>query len=66
MFTESKNRGLDDVLMLVCDGLKGLPDAVEGVYMALMSLDPTGKGRKRWTMRRKAPRNAFRSAFMGS
>lgn len=27
-----KNRGLDDVLMLVCDGLKGLPEAVETVW----------------------------------
>ncbi|MER5571678.1 transposase [Streptomyces goshikiensis] len=26
--TELKNRGVEDVLMLVCDGLKGLPDAV--------------------------------------
>ncbi|MDQ0962238.1 hypothetical protein QFZ66_006116 [Streptomyces sp. B4I13] len=33
--------------------------------MALMSLDPTGKGRKRWTMRRKAPLNAFHIAFQG-
>ncbi|WP_434600620.1 IS256 family transposase [Streptomyces sp. A5-4] len=186
VFTELKNRGLDDVLMLVCDGLKGLPDAVEAVwprtivqtcvvhllrnsfryaarqdwdkiakalkpvytapnenaaaerfgefqdawgkkypaiiklwesawaefvpflsfdveirkaicstnaiesvnarirkavrarghfpneaaalkcvYMALMSLDPTGKGRKRWTMRWKAPLNAFQIAFEG-
>jgi transposase-like protein len=186
VFTELKNRGLDDVLMLVCDGLKGLPDAVETVwprtivqtcvvhllrnsfryaarqdwdkvakalkpvytassedaaterflefqeawgrkypaiiklwenawaefvpflsfdveirkvicstnaiesvnarirkavrarghfpneaaalkcvYMALMSLDPTGKGRKRWTMRWKAPLNAFQIAFEG-
>jgi transposase-like protein len=32
VFTELKNRGLDDVLMLVCDGLKGLPDAVETVW----------------------------------
>nr|WP_255310823.1 transposase [Streptomyces viridosporus] len=31
MFTELKNRGIDDVLMLVCDGLKGLPDAVEAL-----------------------------------
>lgn len=31
MFTALKNRGLDDVLMLVCDGLKGLPEAVEAV-----------------------------------
>ncbi|NJP45167.1 IS256 family transposase [Actinacidiphila epipremni] len=186
VFTELKNRGLDDVLMLVCDGLKGLPDAVEAVwprtivqtcivhllrnsfryasradwdkiakalkpvyqapnesaaaerfsefrdawgkkypavislwenawaefvpflsfdveirtvicstnaiesvnarirkavrarghfpteaaalkcvYTALMSLDPTGKGRKRWTMRWKAPLNAFQIAFEG-
>jgi transposase-like protein len=186
VFTELKNRGLDDVLMLVCDGLKGLPDAVETVwprtivqtcivhllrnsfryasradwdkiakalkpvytapnesaaaerfsefqdawgkkypavinlwenawaefvpflsfdveirtvicstnaiesvnarirkavrarghfpteaaalkcvYLALMSLDPTGKGRKRWTMRWKAPLNAFQIAFEG-
>jgi transposase-like protein len=186
VFTELKNRGLDDVLMLVCDGLKGLPEAVETVwprtivqtcvvhllrnsfryaarqdwdkvakalkpvytapsedaaterflefqeawgrkypaiiklwenaraefvpflsfdveirkvicstnaiesvnarirravrarghfpneaaalkciYLALMSLDPTGKGRKRWTMRWKAPLNAFQIAFEG-
>jgi putative transposase len=186
VFTELKNRGLDDVLMLVCDGLKGLPDAVETVwprtivqtcivhllrnsfryaarqdwdkiakalkpvytapnesaaaerfgefqdawgkkypaiiklwenawaefvpflsfdveirtvicstnaiesvnarirkavrarghfpteaaalkcvYLALMSLDPTGKGRKRWTVRWKAPLNAFQIAFEG-
>lgn len=32
VFTELKNRGLDDVLMLVCDGLKGLPEAVEAVW----------------------------------
>jgi putative transposase len=32
VFTELKNRGVNDVLMLVCDGLKGLPDAVEAVW----------------------------------
>jgi hypothetical protein len=32
VFTELNNRGLDDVLMLVCDGLKGLPEAVEIVW----------------------------------
>ncbi|MFJ5920781.1 IS256 family transposase [Streptomyces ardesiacus] len=32
VFTELKNRGVEDVLMLVCDGLKGLPDAVETVW----------------------------------
>lgn len=39
--------------------------AMKCVYMALMSLDPTGKGRKRWTMRWKAPLNAFQIAFEG-
>jgi putative transposase len=29
VFTGLKNHGIEDVLMLVCDGLKGLPDAVE-------------------------------------
>jgi putative transposase len=29
---EIKNRGTRDVLMLVCDGLKGLPDAVNAVW----------------------------------
>jgi putative transposase len=33
VFTELKNRGLDDVLMLVRDGLRGLPDAVETVWL---------------------------------
>jgi transposase-like protein len=32
VFTELKNRGVEDVLMLVCDGLKGLPEAVESVW----------------------------------
>jgi putative transposase len=32
VLTEIKNRGVNDVLMLVCDGLKGLPQAVEAVW----------------------------------
>ena len=39
--------------------------AMKCIYMALMSLDPTGKGRKRWTMRWKAPLNAFQIEFEG-
>ena len=39
--------------------------ALKCVYMALMSLDPTGDGRHRWTMRWKAPLNAFQIAFEG-
>ncbi|MEU8342371.1 IS256 family transposase [Spirillospora sp. NPDC048832] len=34
ILTEIKNRGVADVLMLVCDGLKGLPDAVNAVWPA--------------------------------
>jgi len=30
--SEIKNRGTRDVLMVVCDGLKGLPDAVNSVW----------------------------------
>ena len=32
ILTEIKNRGVSDVLMLVCDGLKGLPEVVENVW----------------------------------
>ena len=32
VLTEIKNRGVRDVLMLVCDGLNGLPDAVGQVW----------------------------------
>ena len=32
VLTEIKNRGVTDILMLVCDGLKGLPEAVNTVW----------------------------------
>jgi transposase-like protein len=32
VLTELKNRGIADILMLVCDGLKGLPEAVNVVW----------------------------------
>lgn len=32
MLTELKNRGVADVLILCCDGLKGLPDAVRATW----------------------------------
>ncbi len=32
VLTELKNRGVHDVLMLVCDGLTGLPEAVATVW----------------------------------
>ncbi|MFI7894685.1 IS256 family transposase [Streptomyces sp. CACIS-1.16CA] len=39
--------------------------ALRCVYMAIMSLDPTGKGQARWTMRWKTALNAFDIAFDG-
>ncbi|MDJ0347429.1 transposase, partial [Streptomyces sp. H10-C2] len=39
--------------------------ALKCVYLAVMSLDPTGAGRKRWTMRWKAALQAFDMAFDG-
>ncbi|MEC4020019.1 IS256 family transposase [Streptomyces sp. H27-D2] len=39
--------------------------ALKCVYLAVMSLDPTGIGRKRWTMRWKAALQAFDIAFDG-
>ncbi|MFD5518726.1 IS256 family transposase [Streptomyces sp. NPDC127066] len=39
--------------------------AIKCVYMAIMSLDPTGQGRKRWTQRWKAALNAFEITFDG-
>jgi putative transposase len=32
VLTEIKNRGVNDVLMVVCDGLTGLPDAISTVW----------------------------------
>ncbi|MEU4173026.1 IS256 family transposase [Streptomyces sp. NPDC026665] len=32
VLTELRNRGVEDVLMLVCDGLKGLPDAITATW----------------------------------
>jgi transposase-like protein len=39
--------------------------ALKCVYMAIMSLDPTGAGRRRWAMRWKPALNAFDIAFDG-
>lgn len=32
MLTELKNRGLKDILIACCDGLKGFPQAIASVY----------------------------------
>jgi putative transposase len=39
--------------------------ALKCIYLAIMSLDPTGKGRKRWSNRWKAALNAFEITFDG-
>jgi len=39
--------------------------ALKCLYLAIMSLDPTGRGRKRWTNRWKAALNAFGITFDG-
>jgi len=32
ILTEIKNRGVEDILILCCDGLKGFPEAIEAVF----------------------------------
>jgi transposase-like protein len=39
--------------------------ALKCVYMAIMSLDPTGRGQARWTSRWKTALNAFDNTFDG-
>ena len=39
--------------------------ALKCVYLAIMSLDPTGQGRRRWMIRWKPALNAFEMAFDG-
>lgn len=50
VLTEITNRGVEDVLMIICDGLKGLPDRGEGkvdLLRAQRSTDRTSKTRPR-------------------
>jgi putative transposase len=37
VLTESKNRGVADVCIVVCDGLQGLPDAISAVWPAAVT-----------------------------
>jgi transposase-like protein len=39
--------------------------ALKCLYLAILSLDPTGKGRRRWTNRWKGALNAFEITFDG-
>ena len=39
--------------------------ALKCLYLTIVSLDPTGRGRQRWTNRWKPALNAFHIAFEG-
>ncbi|SBW17270.1 transposase mutator type [Candidatus Protofrankia californiensis] len=39
--------------------------ALKHLYLTIISLDPTGRGRQKWMIRWKAPLNAFDLAFDG-
>jgi putative transposase len=60
VLTELKNRGVADVLMLVCDGLKGLPDAVATVWPRTKPR-PNGS----WSSPRPGARSSRRSLGCG-
>ena len=57
VLTEIKNSGDEDVLMLVCDGLKGLPDSMATVWPAAALPRP-------WT--RQPPPSGIRPTFFTS
>ena len=46
-------------------GTRAYPPALKCLYLAIRSLDPTGRGRKRWTNRWKAALNVFDVTFDG-
>ena len=47
------------------DGVCQRVEDLKRVYRAIMSLDPTGQGRRRWTIRWKPALNAFDMTFDG-
>ena len=47
------------------DGVGQRVEDLKRVYRAIMSLDPTGQGRRRWTIRWKPALNAFDMTFDG-
>ena len=45
VFSELKNRGVEDVLIAVCDGLKGLPEAITTTWeRTVVQLPKDGEG----------------------
>ncbi len=56
ILTELKNRSLEGILMLVCDGLKGLPDVVGGVWHSAGAGTGQGGQPPRLRLQAKNPR----------
>ena len=54
-----------DASTLLCTSLRHPPTAFKCVYLAIMSLDPTGTGQRRWSNRWEAALNAFEITFDG-
>jgi hypothetical protein len=49
ILTQLKTRGVADTCIAVCDGIKGLPDAIPArkcLYLTTRSLDPTYPGQR--------------------
>ena len=62
MLTELKNRGVNDVLITCCDGLKGLPDAVRAIW-AETTVQTCGW--VSWNSKRSRQRWKSRSGWLG-
>jgi transposase-like protein len=68
VLTELKNRGVADVCMVVCDGLKGLPEAIEATWphavvqtrvIHLLRASFRYAGRQHWDAMAKALRPVY-------
>jgi putative transposase len=71
VLTELRNRGVADVCMVVCDGLKGLPDAIEATWpqavvqtcvIHLLRASFRYAGRQHWDAMAKALRPVYTAA----
>jgi putative transposase len=74
VLTELKNRGVNDVLMVVCDGLTGLPEAINNVWpqtvtqtcvVHLLRNSFRYAGRQHWDALAKALRPIYTAAHRG-
>ena len=51
--------------MNACGHFPNEPAALKSIYLATLALDPSGRGRKRWTKPWKEAMNAFDQPFDG-